>query len=219
MVQAHARGARPRSLAPCAPSTRTAPPAITRSWPSTTTVVAGAKRARHRGIGAVIGQDLDRHLHRLAVLDHKDEGAVGTVVDRIARHHQRAGNVVQLHRDIDQLARHQRQIVIGESRAQFDGAALVADDVADEVHRRAQDIAGPVAHIQGRQQPAGLLARLDARQIALRQGEGDLDRPDFGDRDQRRGGAVGAGDHVARLDQDRPGLAVDRRADLGDSRD
>ena len=69
-------------------------------------------------------------------------------------------------------------------------------------------------HVERCQQRPGLLPGLDAGQLALRQSEGNLDRPHFGDGDQRRGGAVGTADHVARLKQDRSGLAVHRRANL-----
>ena len=54
------------------------------------------------------------------------------------------GNIGQRHRHIDQLARHQRQVGIGEGGAQFDGAGGVADRVADEIDRRGQSLAARV---------------------------------------------------------------------------
>ena len=48
-------------------------------------------------------------------------------------------------------------------------------------------LAARIMQVDGGGQAALLRARLDARQVGLRQGEGNLDRLDLGDGDQRRG--------------------------------
>ena len=108
---------------------------------------------------------------------------------------------------------------VGKIGAQFDGAGGGADHIADEIDRRLFAAAGRARHRHHRHQPVLVELVLDLRQPVLRQHERNLDGLDLGDGDQRLGGGADGGDHIAGLDEDGAGLAVDRRHDARDNSD
>ena len=114
-------------------------PDITRNWPSTITWSPGLTSPAMASLMPSSTENLHGfgHSNRLSVLvlllilafsqgsswsPHKRGTGVRPQIDRVARYHGRAGDLVDGDADIEALARHQPLILVGEGGAKFDGA-------------------------------------------------------------------------------------------------
>ena len=195
--------------------TRTAWPDVTRDLAVRHDLVAGLHIALDGVIDAVVVQHFDGSGIGLAVLaHHQHEIAFRPQIDGIARHHGGARNLIDGDGDRHGLSRHQPHVAVGKVGPKLDGAGRGADGIADEIDRRFLGSALRARNRHRRHQPVLVELVLDLRQPVLRQHERNLDGLDLGDADQGLGGGAGGGDHIARLDQDGAGLAVDRRHDV-----
>lgn len=138
----------------------------------------------------------------VAVLPHLEGGR---------RHGNRVLLGPQGRHDVHELARPQPAVGVGHRRLQRDragrGVDIVVDEGDDAGHGRARILRN------GRLDAdlSLVVGPADLRQVLLGGGERDVDRPDLGDGDKRAG--VGRAHHVALLQGNCPGAAVDRRPD------
>src|ERR1019366_5181479 len=70
-------------------------------------------------------------LHRLVVLDYEGESALRSALDHRIRHHDAALTDGHQQAGVDELARPEPQIGVGESRLELDGAAGYVDLVVN----------------------------------------------------------------------------------------
>ncbi len=141
-------------------------------------------------------------------LDHEDVGALLAGLHRRRRRHHRVLLQPQVEGDVDELARPQGAVLVGEGGLELDGAGRRVDGVVDEGQGAA--VGGAAGRGGGGGELAGGLAGTDLVEVALRHREGHVDGLELLDHDQRQ---VVDLDHVAGVHQQPAGAAGDRRRD------
>ncbi len=144
--------------------------------------------------------------------DHVDEGALRAALDGRARQDHLVVQRVDAHAHVDELVGEQRRVLVGELRAQLDGAGGVVDGVVHR-HQRAVGEQVGLAAVPGlhRQLVAGLQPGHHLGQGVFGQGVDDGDRVDL--RDDDDAGGVRRVDDVARVHLAQADAARHRRCD------
>ena len=175
--------------------------------------VAGAEALRDHRHGVVLLRDLDGAHGSLVVrADDVDEGAVGAALHGGGRHHDDVVERLQEKAHVDELARPELQLAVGEVSLDADGARRLVDLVVDDLERALVEH-GLAVGLQRLDCERALGARLvDLRQLLLRQREQHRYRAHLGDDDDA---GVGSAHEVADVDEAHAGAAVDRRDDGG----
>src|SRR5204862_8336742 len=96
--------------------------------------VPGFDATFDRVVHAIVIEDVHgAHLRAAVGADHEHVAGFGTGVHGIARHHDGIGKTRERHLGIDELAGHEAEVAIVETRAQLDGARFCIHLIADEI--------------------------------------------------------------------------------------
>ncbi len=153
------------------------------------------------------------HRDGVVVLDHVDERPVGAALDGGGRHHHHLAQRVDQHPHIDELARPELEIGIGEFGLELHGAGGLIHLIVDHQHLAAVERFLAVGSERVDRQRTFGEALVELRQVLLRQAEEHRDRPHL--RDDDDAGGILRLHQVAFVDQADAGAAGDRRDDVG----
>ena len=185
-------------------------------------VLEARKAGRHHDVGRrhalgddgkllVLLRDGDgAHGNLVIAADDVDEGAFGAALHRRGRDHDHLFQRVEEQAHVDELARPQLQVLVGEVGLEADGAGRLIDLVVDHL-----ELAG-VEHVLAVGLQRLNLQRVlghrpvDVGQVLLGQGEQYGDRLHLGDDDDA---ALGSAHEVADVDQAHAGATRDRGDD------
>ena len=176
-------------------------------------IAAGDPGRDHRLVFVLLSDGHRAHGDLAVVADHEHEWSVGSALDRGGRHHDHLVQRVDQDPHVDKLPGPQLQVFIGKLGFQLERAGCLIDLIVDHLEAAVIDDAFVILPERVDLDLAGGERLCDLRELLLRQGEDDRDRPQLCEHNDRR--SVRALHDIANVDLADAGAPRDRGNDLG----